>query len=241
MDKITALIIDDEKGVRELLSLLIEKHCKNINIVGEANDVDTAYSEIINKKPNLIFLDVLMPKGDGFSLLSKFGNRDFDVIFTTSHAEFAVSAFKANALDYLLKPYDIEELKESVKKVTDKRRLLSAITLKEEIYIAVHKNDRVQNINAKTIISLEAQNNYTLITTVDGQKHLVSKVLNDVEELLSPLKIFIRIHRSVVVNSAYVKTYSKIAPYTITLTNETEYEISRRRRAEILDVLKNVI
>jgi two-component system LytT family response regulator len=241
MENITALIVDDEKGVRELLGLLIEKHCKNISVIGEANDADTAFIEIQNKKPDLVFLDIQMPRGNGFSLLDKFTDRDFDVIFTTSYAEYAVSAFKANALDYLLKPYDIEDLKKSVQKVTDKRRLLNSAIQKEDIYIAVHKNDLVLNINAKTIISLEAQNNYTLIITNDGEKHLISKVLNDVEEQLSPLKIFIRIHRGIIVNSAYIKTYSKMSPYSITLTNEACYEISRRRRAEILDILKNLI
>ena len=238
MKKINALIVDDEKGVRELLILLIEKHCKNINIIGEAGDVDTAYNEIKNKKPELVFLDVQMPKGDGFSLLNKFSERTFDVIFTTSYGEYAIWAFKADAVDYILKPYDIIELQKAVKKVIDKRILLNYVKPKEDIYINVHNKDQVQSINAKDVVSLEAQNNYTLITKADGQKHLISKVLNDFEELLRSGKSFVRIHRSILINSSYIKTYSKISPFTITMINETKFEVSRRKRTEVLDILK---
>jgi two-component system, LytTR family, response regulator len=239
MEKINALIVDDEKGLRELLRFLLEKYCKNVNIVGEANDIEAAQTEIAAKSPDLVFLDVQMPKGDGFSLLNKFSERNFDVIFTTSYAEYAIGAFKVNAVDYLLKPYDIDELKKAVQKVSDKKSLLHSAKIKEDIHISVHKNDRVENVNARDIISLEAQDNYTLIISRQGQKHLVSKVLGEVEEVVAPLNTFIRIHRSVVINSSFIKTYSKTSPYTITMINDTSYEISRRRRAEILDVLKN--
>jgi two-component system LytT family response regulator len=239
MQKLNALVIDDEKGVRELLKLLIEKHCPQINLIGEAKDADEAYEEIRSKNPDLIFLDIQMPKGDGFSLLKRFEETDFDVIFTTSFGEYAVWAFKVDAVDYLLKPYDAEDLKKAVEKVIRKRGLLEASKKQEDVFISVHKNDKVEKVYARNIISLEAQNNYTLITTSDGQKHLTAKVLSDLEESLSSSGTFIRIHRSVVVNGPYIKSYSKVPPYTIVMENDVPYEISRRRRSEILDLIKN--
>jgi two-component system, LytTR family, response regulator len=239
MHKLNAIVIDDEKGVRELLKLLIEKHCPHIQVVGEARDADEAFKKITEKHPDLVFLDIQMPKGDGFSLLKRFARIDFDVIFTTSYGEYAVWAFKVDAVDYILKPYDVNDLKKAVDKVVRKRDLLGSGRKNEEAYIQIHKNDKVEKIYAKHIISLEAQNNYTLITTEDGQKHLTAKVMADLEEALSTAGSFIRIHRSVVVNSPFIKSYSKVPPYTIIMQNDVPFEISRRRRSEILDILKH--
>lgn len=239
MRKISAVIVDDEAGVRELLSLLLYKHCKNIDIVAEEKDVESAYEVILKKKPDLVFLDIQMPKATGFDLLAKFQERNFEVIFTTSYAEHAIAAFKVNALDYVLKPYDIEELKLAVEKAGQRITQKDAIKKKEEIFLTVHKNERVENINVQNILSLEAQNNYTLITTNDNQKHMISKVLSAIELEIEALGKFIRINRSVAINTTFIKTYSKTAPYTITLTNDASFEISRRRRSEILELLKN--
>lgn len=239
MKKITAILVDDEKGVRELLRLLIEKHCPEIELIGEASDPEIAYEEIVEKKPDLVFLDIQMPKGDGFSLLKKFGKPSFDVIFTTSYGEYAVWAFKVEAVDYLLKPYDSNDLKKAVDKVIRKRALFGNDKKSEDIFIQVHKNDKVEKLDAKQIIALEAQNNYTLIFTSDGQKHLTAKVLSDIEEGLRATGTFIRIHRSVVINSTFIKSYSKVPPYTVVMCNDEAYEISRRRRSEILEILKN--
>jgi two-component system LytT family response regulator len=239
MRKLRAVVVDDEKGVRELLKLLIKKHCPMVEIVGEAKDTEEAYEEICEQRPDLVFLDIQMPRGDGFSLLKKFEKVPFDVIFTTSYGEYAVWAFKVEAVDYILKPYDVNDLKKAVDKVVRKRELTHPEKKKDDIYIAVHKNDKVEKLLAKHIISLEAQNNYTLILTDDGQKHLTAKVLSELEEALSPAGTFVRIHRSVVVNSPFIKSYSKIPPYTIVMSNDVPYDISRRRRSEILDLLKH--
>lgn len=239
MHKLNAIVIDDEKGVRELLKLLIEKHCPQIHVIGEAKDADEAFEMIREKQPELVFLDIQMPKGDGFSLLKRFDKINFEVIFATSYGEYAVRAFKVDAVDYLLKPYDVNDLKKAVDKVLRKKELLESGKKHEEVYIQIHKNDTVEKIYAKHIISMEAQNNYTLITTDDGQKHLTAKVLADLEEVVSTTGSFIRIHRSVVVNSPFIKSYSKVPPYTIVMQNDVPFEISRRRRSEILDILKH--
>ncbi|MCE3226764.1 MAG: DNA-binding response regulator [Bacteroidetes bacterium] len=236
MADIRALIVDDEKGVRELLRLLLERNCKNVLILDEANDIDSAYEKILEHKPDLVFLDVQMPKGNGFELLEKFTEIDFEIVFTTSYKEFAIPAIKVNAIDYLLKPYDVEELKLAVEKVI-KKRLLNPVS-KKEIYVNVHKSDKVEKVKASDILALEAQSNYTNISTVEGQKHLISKSLNDLEELLSPLENFIRINRSIIINHSFIKSYSKAYPFTIVMDNNSEYEISRRRRSEIISILK---
>ncbi len=238
MKKITAIIVDDEKGVRELLKLLLAKHCEEVNLLGEAGDSETAFELINLKHPDLVFLDIKMPKENGFTLLQRFEKPNFEVIFTTSYAEFAIPAIKANALDYLLKPYDVEELKMAVEKVLEKK-IKSVNSPPSEINIKVHNNELVEQVNAKLVISFEAQNNYTTLTLIDGRKYIVAKVLNDFEELVKPLNCFLRIHRSVIINKNNIKNYSKSAPYTITLTNSVVFEISRRKRAEIIEILKN--
>jgi two-component system LytT family response regulator len=239
MKKLTAVIVEDEKGVRELLSLLIEKYCPDVEILGEAADIDTAFELISRVQPDVVFLDVHMPKGDGFELLDRFSSYDFSIIFTSSYTEYAVYAIKLNALDYLLKPYDREELCIAVEKAIVKKQLKAKKAPVEDIYIQVHQNDKVEQINAKNIVSLEAQDNYTLITTNDNQKYLVSKVLADLDEIVSPLNCFLRIHRSASINTNYIKNYSKVPPYTVKLINNTELEISRRKKTEVLEALRN--
>jgi two-component system LytT family response regulator len=236
--KINAVIIDDEKGVRELLCLLLEKHCPEVTIVGEASTIEKAYEEICALQPNLLFLDIKMPRGSGFALLQKFEKRDFEVIFTTSYAEYALPAIKANATDYLLKPYDANELKIAVEKAQHKLELINKLK-SDEISIQVHINNKVEQINAKDILWLEAQNNYSQITMVDNTRHVVAKVLADVEAILKPLNYFLRIHRSIIVNRNFVKSYSKVPPYYIVLTNDETFEVSRRKKAEIIEALKN--
>jgi two-component system LytT family response regulator len=239
MIKITAIIVDDEKGVRELLKLLIQQNCPEVKILAEAGEVDSAYKEIIHHKPDLVFLDIQMPKGDGFSLLKKFDKPPFSVIFTTSYGEYAIWAIKANAVDYLLKPYDIAELKLAVQKVAARKESQGIEKPNSEVYIQVHVNDKVEQLNAKEIVSLEAQNNYTLITTSANQKYLVAKVLSDIHDEVSGLNSFIRIHRSTVINTRFIKNYSKVPPYTIRLNNDQAFEVSRRKRSEILEILKS--
>jgi two-component system LytT family response regulator len=238
MKKLSALLVDDEKGVRELLRHLIEKHCPELNIIGEAGDADAAYELIISLKPDLVFLDIQMPRADGFSLLRRFENPDFDVIISTSYAEYAIWAFKANAVDYLMKPYDIKELKEAIKKVVTKRELVQAAKQNTDIFLWAHKKDNVEQISAKSILYLEASNNYTQVVTSNNEKYMLSKVLADVEELLSSSSSFIRINRSIILNRHYIKNYTKNPPYTITLENDLSFEISRRRRSEIMELLK---
>lgn len=233
-------MVDDEKSVRELLCFLLEKHCPQIEIIGEAHDVDSAFAEINAKKPELVFLDIQLPKGDGFSLLKKFGSVFFEVIFTTSFAEYAIPAFKVKAIDYLLKPYDINELKAAVQKAETQIGLLKNASQRADLSITVHRNDKVEHINARSILYLEARDNYTLLSLISGEKFLVPKSLNDHQSVLESLSCFIRIHRSAIINTSYIKSYSKIIPYTITMQNDACFEISRRRRTEVLDLLRSL-
>jgi two-component system LytT family response regulator len=239
MKRIKAIVVDDEEIVRELLKLLLERHCPQVELIGEAHSIESAYREIKEKKPELVFLDIQMPKGDGFSLLKKFDRIFFEVIFTTSYNEYAIQAIKVQAVDYLLKPYDIKELKSAVQKVIDRLNLVQNTRQKDEVFIQIHKNDKVETINSKNILFLEAKENYTLVTTMNEEKYLVARTLSDFNELLSATNSFIRIHRSVIVNMSFIKSYSKVPPYTIVMDDETAFEISRRRRGEIIDILRS--
>jgi two-component system LytT family response regulator len=239
MKKIEAIIVEDEKGVRDLLNLLIKKYCPQVKVVGLAGDIETAFRKINEKKPDLVFLDVQMPRGNGFDLLKKFDTVSFDVVFTTSHNHYALQALKAEAIDYLLKPFDIVELNSAVEKVIKKRKSFDGDKENPGLFIQVHKNDIVEKIDIKEVVSFEAKSSYTVITTYSNDKFIVARVLAEFEELTRPLNCFLRIHRGVLVNCNSIKSYSKTPPYMVTLSNNKPYEISRRKRSEVMEILKN--
>lgn len=240
MRKISAVIVDNNNDSILLLNQLLSKHCGQLDVIGAATSIETAFREITEKQPDVIFTEIELNNSSAFDLLRRFESLPFEIIFTSNTTLHAITAFKVNAVDYLLKPFNVEELKTAVQKTIARRPNTEAPESTDEIRIAVHKNDKVEQLNTRQIISLEARNNYTLITTQDGQKHLISKVLRNVEKLLEANHNFIRIHRSVIINTHFIKDYTKAPPYTVTLVNNTPFEISRRKKTEILEILRSI-
>ena len=234
---IRTVIIDDEMKAREILKRLISTYCPQIEIIGEGIDVESGIHIIKSLKPDLVFLDIHLDTQISFDILSQIDSLVFDVIFTSGHSEYGVSAFKVNAIDYLLKPVDSDDLVTAVEKVITKRALISKVK-DESVSIAVHVNDLVEYINSNQICALEADNNYTLIYTAENKKYIASKTLSDIEGLLKETNHFIRIHRGICINSKFIVSYSKNEPFEIFMTNGNVYEISRRKKAEVLTVLK---
>lgn len=243
-----ALIIDDEEKSRVTLENLVTRHCPEIAIAGLCDSVETAIPAIAKHQPELLFLDIEMPFENGFSLFEKIKNPSFGVIFTTAYDQYAIKAIRFSALDYLLKPIDVTDLKNAVGRffehqaspsatTPDYNLLLAALKMKHKsAKIAVPTFDGLQMIDAGDIVKCTADESYTHIKLTDGSKLLVSRILKEFEELLSDYNFF-RVHNSSLINLAHVRKYIKgDGGYVIMSDNET-VEVSRRKKNELLSKL----
>lgn len=233
------LLVDDEPHNCELIETLLTLHFQHdVEVIGHAYSVDEAAEVLQNTKVDLVFLDIQMPTKNGFELLSFFQPPSFEVIFITSFEQYALPAIQADAVSYLLKPVDIDELKHAVKKAS-KMRLLRELNNEYISKIAVHEGDKVVYLYTNEIISFEAQGRYTKIMLSSGKFHIVAKHLKVLETEVGSSNTFIKINRSVLLNVSYVAEYSKSEPFIITLNNGVSFEISRRKRQEILATLRD--
>lgn len=253
MEKIKALLVDDEASSRIVLKELLKKHAPSIEIVGEASIVEEAYREILAKNPDLVFLDIQMPTGNGFNLLEKFTTIPFDIIFVTSYNQYAINAIKFNALDYILKPIDVSELKKAIQKAEERKsqnennqvKMLNLIdTMSEKTgmnkKIPVHDKDKVKLLEVLDIKYIIADVNYSIMHTVKNETFSLSKSLKEFEEYLEGNNNFVRAHKGFILNIKFVKEYTKNDPCVVTMTDGKEFEISRRKKQELLDALKSL-
>jgi len=242
---INAVIIDDEpKNVRVLKNML-EEFCPEVSLLGEANNSVEGKELIERKKPGLVFLDIEMPYGNGFDMLNALMPIDFEVIFVTAFDKYILQALKYSALDYLLKPVNIEELKTAVQHAEvriKKNSINQQLTVLLDNFkkhdlglkkIAVPTADGFEFILIEDIVRCEAQGAYTRIFTRDSKKILISRPLKDYESLL-PDNIFLRIHHSHLVNLNYIKKYNRGRGGYIEMDDGTTLEVATRRRDEFL-------
>jgi two-component system LytT family response regulator len=243
MNKIfTAVIIDDEAKARRIMEVLLTENCPNVKVVAAAEDVLSGIKAINNHKPDIVFLDIEMPGYTGFQLLDFFDEITFDVIFATAYSEYAVQAFKVSAVDYLLKPIQIDQLQLAVDKViklnghTQTKEKL--VTLKENIEsrvikkIALPMAQGLVFIATSDIIYLEADGSYTNIFMADGTKFLISKKIKEFENNLNPSNGFFRVHRSYLINITRIKQYVKQDGGHIEMENGAIVHLSRERKDE---------
>lgn len=244
--KINAVIVDDERNAREVLKTIIKKFCPEVTITGEAFSVESAFHLISESKPDLVFLDVQMPMGNGFSLLQKFNPVPFSVIFVTSHDNYAIHAIKFSAIDYLMKPIEINELKCAVAKAISKKENVNQYVINFlhninegpiDKKIPIHIQGSVRFINTSAINYIEADGTYSNIYC-EGEKFVCSKSLKEFEDFFAENSNFARISRFVIINLKCIKDYSKGDPFLITLNTGNVFESSRRRKIEILERLK---
>ncbi|MBI2270101.1 MAG: response regulator transcription factor [Bacteroidetes bacterium] len=248
---IKALIIDDEENLRVILARYLKEHCPEISVVGEANSVASGVNAINKYVPDIIFLDVMMPDGTGFNLLEHFVSIYFKIIFITAHNDFAIKAFKFSAVDYLLKPLNIDELKIAVKKITDQPALDSSKKIIEvlldnianqksvskKIVLSSQESDRIVPID--NILRCEAKESYTLFYLISKEIILITKTLKEYDGLLGEYG-FIRVHKSHLINSKYIKKYVKNeAPYII-MEDNAQIPVSRRKKDELRNQLKKI-
>lgn len=241
------LLIDDELHNCELIEMLLKMHCASeISSITHAYSVDEAAAILRENPVDLIFLDIQMPQKNGFQLLELFDPLPFEVIFITSFDQYALPAIQADAVAYLLKPVAIDELKRAVQKASKMRLVhhmkmedLKEIASLQSSKIAVHDGDKVIYVHTTSILSFEAIGRYTKLTTIEDGNFLMAKNLKLLEDEVAHVKGFIRINRSALINSAFVVEYSKSEPFTVVLKNGACFELSRRKRQEILKELKS--
>ena len=253
---LNAIIVDDEEYCRKSLFYLVEANCPSIYVTGMAKSVDEARELLKTHYVDIVFLDIAMPKENGFELLPDLEKNETSVIFTTAFDEYALRAIKASAIDYLLKPVNIEELKESIQKVFAWKALKRNQNLDNQTYTASLKS-LTENINSledirkislpdsqgfkvkdiSDITYIEADNNYTRFYFKDAEKMIVAKALKDFEDVLNPDQ-FVRIHKSTIINLSYLQDYSNKNGLTVRMHDQTELVISRRRSPEFLERVK---
>jgi two-component system, LytTR family, response regulator len=245
---IRALIVDDEIKGAETLRLLLKAHCPEVQVLDVANSADEAIKKITNLTPDLVFLDISMPYVDGFSLLDKLGTINFEIIFVTAHSEYAIKAFKRNAIDYLLKPIKPMELINSVKNCEKKlsqsahvQKLQNQVFFFKEALtihkIAIHNRSEIVLVDTEDIIRFEADRNYSLIYLMNGKKIMSTKPLADYEKSV-PEEIFIRIHKKNLINRMHINTFKK-GERLIIMVDGSALEVSRLKSPVVLAALTN--
>jgi two-component system, LytTR family, response regulator len=240
-----ALIIDDEPRNIRILRNLLGEFCPAIDIVGEAGDVNEALAAIRHHKPDMVFLDIEMPYGNAFDLLDKLMPVNFEIIFITAFDTYTLKAFRYSALDYLLKPVDIEELKRAVGRAIERvaakninqqlANLLGNLKVSQPGLekIALPTADGIIFINVADIVRFEANGSYTEVHCKGYEKITVSKNIKEYEEVL-PVSIFCRIHNSHIINLNRIKKYHKGRGGYVTMDDGTSIEVASRRRDEFL-------
>ena len=249
-DKIKVIIVDDEKRSRELIFDIINFHFPEF-IIETAENVASGIKKINKFKPDIVFLDIDMPDGTGFDILRNLSNYNFKVIFITGHEEHAIKAIKFSALDYILKPVNAIELVNAVKlavslikKSNEQIKIetlidnLNQINNKPEKLI-LNTSDNIYIVDIKDIIRCESDNNYTAFFTSNSEKIVMSKTLKEYESIL-PAEIFIRIHRSHLININYISRITKRDSGFILLKDNTEIPFSPKKKNLLLKLIKDL-
>lgn len=245
-----AIIVDDEEKSCVTLKNLVERHCPEVEVMQLCGSVEEALAAVRTHSPGLVFLDIEMPFDNGFRLLEMIPEPGFDVIFTTAYDHYAIKAIRFSAMDYLLKPVDVDELKVAVKKAGKRQHgkttpanyelLLAALRIKSKTAkIAVPTFDGLQMVNVEDIVKCTADESYTHITLAGGQKLVVSRILKDFDELLCDLNFF-RVHNSSLINLIHVRKYVKGDGGYVVMSDGETVEVSRRKKNELLSRLSLV-
>lgn len=245
---ITATIVDDEAYSCESLATLLERYCPDVKLLDICYSAASALKSINEQKPQLLFLDIEMPHMNGFDMLEKLPEIDFELIFTTSYDHYAIKAIRFSALDYLLKPVDQDELRKAVQKAVNSSEHVSPQQIKVLLQklnhptiavnkIAIPTMEGLQMIFVESIISCCADRNYTVIMLRNNQKIIASRTLKELEEMLEDYS-FIRVHHSYVVNLNEIEKYVKGEGGYLLMSDGTTVDVSRSRKEILLKKLQ---
>lgn len=247
MQKIRAILVDDEESARDVLENLLVRFCPEVELLAKCDSLVNAVGAIKHLKPALVFLDISLPNYAGYEIVSFFDEIDFEIIFITAYDQFALRAFEIAAIDYLLKPIDIERLKKAVFKVAKKSQITeqaqrlsllnSTLTSSKISSIVVTDRGMQHLIAVNQIIAIEAQEAYCTIYTKE-KNFTVSKNLKHFEKLFEDVPQFFRTHKSWLLNKVYILNYSK-SGLTVKLSNNITAKLSKYRKADFEKDLLN--
>ncbi len=247
MNKIKAILVDDEEGARDVLENLLRRFCPEVELISKCENVLQAVEVIKTQQPDLVFLDIEMPNYSGFEIVTFFKEINFEIIFVTAYDQYAIRAFEVAAIDYLLKPIDIERLKNAVARAVQQRNieqqsqrlsLLSNTLESKQLKNIVISDKGQQNIIAiDHIIAIEAQESYCTIHTIE-KTYIASKNLKHFETVLESLPQFFRVHKSWLVNTNCITQYSK-SDLTIQLNNRLTTKLSKYKKAEFEEAISS--
>lgn len=248
MKKMTAIIIDDELKGRSALRQKLSDYCPQVQVLGEADDGDEGLALIEKSHPDIIFLDIEMPRMNGFEMLHHVREKQFHLIFTTAYDQYAIKAIKYAAFDYLLKPVDIDELKTAVEKAGQVKRENAThdklVALEQNLSdrfhlhkIAIPTMEGLSFYNFNDIVYLQAKSNYSTIVFKDQPRILTSRSLGDYEDVL-PSESFFRSHHSYIINIHHIRRYIKGDGGQIEMTNGDVVDVSRSKKEEFLKMIK---
>ena len=247
MEKVRAIIIDDELSSLQNLQQKLENFCPEVQVIATAQKPEEALLLIQHHKPDVIFLDIEMPKMNGFRMLDELNNYDFEIIFTTAYDHYAIDAIRISAFDYLMKPIAIADLQNAVQRLVSARQL----NTKEKIdilknsledkknqadKIAIPTSEGIEFIPIKNILHIESSSNYSKIHLSGNKIITVTKLLKDFEDMLLPYR-FYRIHNSHLINLNYIKRYIRGDGGQIEMQNGTYVDVSRRKKEEFLKAI----
>jgi len=258
MKEYSAIIIDDEKNIREALSILLGQYCPEIHLCGIAGSASEGRKLLESYKVDFIFLDISMPKEDGFAFLRSIPSNNYGIIFATAYQEYALRALKANAVDYLMKPINPFELQEAVKKAIYNHELRRNYSGIQEIYNQSlnNLNDHLQSknntvtrltipeqsgfrlVNVAELIYLQADDNYTVLYLTGDRKILATRTLGEFEKILEAPEFF-RIHKSTIINLNFLAGYSSFQGNFAELKDGSRLDISRRKLSEFREKVKH--
>ncbi len=245
-EQIQAVLVDDEENSLEALTILLQKYCPDVHVAGTADTVNSAIEVINNLQPDLVFLDIALPDGQGFEVLEQVTHTTFEVIFTTAYDQYALKAFDFSALDYLLKPINAEKLQQSVERF---QQIHPQVVLKERVSvlreglgnllqrIILTSMDGFEVHKISDIIRCEANGSYTIFFIKGGHKVITSKTLNNFEKMLEDLS-FVRVHSKHLINLDYVKRYISGRGGYIVFDDGTQVDVSERKKKEFIRRMK---
>ena len=245
---IKAIIVDDEINCCETLMTLLENYCPVVKVTAVCYSGEDALPVIQEQQPQIVFLDIEMPRMSGFEMLEKLPKIFFEIIFTTSYDQYAIKAFRFSAMDYLLKPVDRHELQKAVQKVSQRlehplpdqltvllQKLHSPATPMQRI--ALPTMEGLQLIPVDSIISCASDSNYTIVTLKQNQKLTVSRTLREVDEMLEDHSFF-RVHNSSLVNLNEIDKYVKGEGGYVVMTDGSTIDVSRSKKESLLKTLR---
>lgn len=243
---IHAVLVDDEDNSLEALEILLNKYCPDVQVDGRAQSVEEAIETIDDIKPELVFLDIALPDGQGFEILDGVSHSGFEVIFTTAYDQYALKAFDFSALDYLLKPINAEKLKQSVaryQEIRGKEEIGKRVSvLKESLgnlneRIILSSMDGFEVYKIMDIIRCEANGSYTTFFITQDRKVVTSKTLNNFEKLLEDMP-FVRVHSKHLVNLNFIKKYISGRGGYIVFEDGTQVDVSERKKKDFIRIMK---